>query len=113
MIASAMLHGSPSMLLCTAAVAVLVVYWHLRRVREVLARWAALHHFKVLDYSRLFLPPWPPAIVLVSTSKSQVLLRVRVYDERIHRIRHGWVRLGSWWWGLLDEDAVEAFWADE
>lgn len=113
MIAAAPLPGGPVSLLLVAVGAALVVYWHVRRVKQVLANWAALHHLKVLDYSRLFLPPWPPAVVLVSTSKSQVLLRVRVYDERSHRIRHGWVRLGSWWWGLLDADAVEAFWAGE
>ena len=92
---------------------VLYLSWHFAQVHRSVIRWAASRRFKLLAYHRLFLPPWPPALVIVGTWKSQVLLSIRVYDESTHRIRNGWLRLGSPWWGLLDADAAEVFWADE
>lgn len=107
-------HLSPflSSLLALAIIA-LCLYWHVTQVRESVTAWATRHRYKLLDYRRVFLPPWPPAAVVLGTRKSQVLVSVRIYDETTHRIRHGWLRLGSPWWGLLNTDAVDAYWADE
>lgn len=51
-------------------------------------------------------------MVTLTTSKSQLIVRMRVYDKSIHRIRNDWLRLGSFWWSLMNIDAAEVFLAD-
>lgn len=66
----------------------------------------------LLRYERPWLPPWPPLSLLLGTTRSQSLMRIRIDDETAHHIRNGWLRLCTRWWGMLDLDAVEVFWAD-
>jgi hypothetical protein len=48
--------------------------------------------------------------MLINTSGKQSLTRVTVYDPRIRSKRSGQVRLGSYWQGLLNKDAIEVEW---
>ena len=86
--------------------------WWFYRTRTMVNRWAEQNRLRVLDYSVMPFPPYPPALVTLTTSTNQLIVRMRVYDNSIHRIRTGWLRLGTFWWGLLNVDAVEVFWAD-
>jgi hypothetical protein len=86
--------------------------WWFHRARTMVKRWAELNGFKLLDYRIMPFPPYPPFMVTLTTSRNQLIVRMRVYDDGIHRIRQGWLRLGSFWWGLLNSDAVEVFWAE-
>ena len=85
-------------------------YW---RIRSMVKRWAAHHEVQLLDFSILFLPSRRAAWVILGSSRNQVVVQVRVYDDKVHRIRNGVLRLGSFWWGLMNADAVEVFWADQ
>lgn len=86
--------------------------WWFHRTRTMVNRWAEHNGLKVLDYSIMPFPPYPPIMVTLTTSRNQLIVRMRVYDDSMHRIRTGWLRLGTFWWGLLNVDAVEVFWAD-
>jgi hypothetical protein len=97
------------------AVALLVaasVYWHVRRVKRAVARWAQRHGCKVLEYHQAFLPSLPPLGLAMRTWRTQTLVHIRVYDEASRRIRQGWMRLGTFW-GFFEDEATEVFWADE
>lgn len=85
------------------------IYWYYARLKSMLAVWAASNQFKILETRRGF---FPPLRMLLTTSKEQTLMHVKVYDESTRRIRSGWLRLGSYWWGLLDADAIEVNWDD-
>jgi hypothetical protein len=88
----------------------LYVYWDIRRVKAMVAAWAALNRCRMLESRRAW---FPPLGMFLTTSKYQVIVRIRVYDETTHRIRNGWLRLGSYWLGLLDANAIEVRWADD
>jgi hypothetical protein len=85
------------------------ICWYYARLKTMLATWAAANQYKILETRRGF---FPPLRMLLTTSKEQTLMHVKVYDESTHRIRNGWLRLGSYWWGLLDADAIEVNWDD-
>ncbi|HEY1589606.1 MAG TPA: hypothetical protein VGG00_07715 [Rhodanobacter sp.] len=84
--------------------------WYYARMKSMLAAWATANRLTILETHRGF---FPPLRMLLTTSREQALLHVKVYDESTHRIRNGWVRLGSYWSGLLDADAIEVRWEDE
>jgi hypothetical protein len=54
-----------------------------------------------------------PLSMWLTTSKYQMIFRICVYDESIHRIRTGLVRLGTPIWGIMNRDAVDVFWDNE
>lgn len=87
--------------------------WWFYRIGSMVRRWAAQSGMRLVSYSVLPLPPYPPAMMVFKTSRGQAIVRVRVYDVELRRMRRGWLRVGSYWWGLLSGDAVEIFWADE
>jgi hypothetical protein len=104
----------PIVLVPAVAVAVaLFGYRRLQRINALVEQWATLNRYTLLRYGVPWLPPWPPLSLLFGTTRSQSLRRIRIYDETAHHIRNGWLRLGTRWWGLLDLDAVEVFWADD
>ncbi|MFC5525320.1 hypothetical protein ACFPPA_06150 [Rhodanobacter ginsengisoli] len=98
-------------LIVMAAGIIAYTTWWFHRTRTMVDRWAEHNGLKVLDYSIMPFPPYPPIMVTLTTSRNQLIVRMRVYDDSIHRIRSGWLRLGSFWWGLTNIDAVEVFWA--
>jgi hypothetical protein len=54
-----------------------------------------------------------PLGMFFTTSRSQVVYHVAVYDGSLKRIRSGWVRLGTYWTGAMDGDAIEVRWEHE
>ena len=87
----------------------LYLYWYFARTKAMVEGWAGANRMRILESRRLW---FPPLGMFLTTSKSQVIVRIRVYDETTQRIRSGWLRLGSYWWGVLDADAVEVRWED-
>ena len=85
------------------------LYWYYARTKAMIHDWAAANQVRLLESRRLW---FPPLGMFLTTSKSQSIVRIRVYDETTHRIRSGWLRLGSYWWGVLDADAIEVRWED-
>ena len=92
-----------SALLFTAA----FIYNFAKRADQMLKRWAERNHYDLEEASfRMFRkgPFW-------WSSRSQVVYRVAVRGED-GRLRKGWVRLGHWFLGLMQE-AVEEKWDEE
>jgi hypothetical protein len=81
------------------------IAWHFGRSRSLLRGWAERNGFRLLhfEYRHLFRGPF-----FWTTSKGQTVYRVTVEDRAGH-VRHGWVRCGGWWFGLMT-DHVEARW---
>lgn len=99
--------------LLLAVAAVLYTLWWLRRIRQMVGRWAERSGLRVLDYQLLWVPSARrAAFVVLCSSRNQVVVSLRVYDPHLHRIRTGWLRLGGFWLGLIDVDAAEVFWAE-
>ena len=86
---------------------VMGLVWHSLRSRTLLERWAARNGYRIIDasYRNFFRGPF-----FWTTSKGQTVYRVTV--EVPGGVRTGWVRCGSWWFGLLSDDA-EARWDEE
>ncbi|MEO7066450.1 MAG: hypothetical protein ABI114_06050 [Rhodanobacter sp.] len=87
-------------------------YWYLSRTKAMVAAWGQSSGYKILEVKRWF---WslPPIGMLLTTSRSQTILHVKVLDMSTHRIRNGYLRLGSYWWGAFDFEAAEVRWQDE
>src|SRR5437762_2925342 len=88
--------------------AVVSIAWHFSRSRTLLERWAAENGYRILASEQRFLSGGP---FFWTTSKGQTVYRVKVEDPA-GRVRQGWVRCGSWMFGLLSNKA-EARWDDE
>lgn len=85
----------------------LAAYWEARRQRAVLREWANAHGFKLLKCRR---PISQSLAMMINTRGKQSLTQVTVYDPLTQRTRSGRAQLGSYWWGLLNKDAVEVEW---
>jgi len=91
---------------------VLFAVWmraHHVRKNAMVAAWAAQNDYQILQAKTSWFPPLGLAW---STSKYQEKVRMRVFDRTAHRIRDGWLILGSYWFGLLDAQAIEVRWDD-
>ena len=81
-----------------------------RAARTLLQVWANANALTILQARRAWLPPLS---MLFTTSRFQVVYHVSVYDEQTRRIRSAWVRLGTWWLGLMNPDAIDVRWENE
>lgn len=86
-------------------------YRHYVKARSLLQAWADANGYKILHARRSNL--LMPLGMYFSTSKYQVVYHVAVFDASIRRIRSAWVRLGTYWTGSMDGDAVEVRWEHE
>jgi len=86
-------------------------YWYYSRSRSLLQDWLDANGLKLLHVKRG--SPIMPLAMIFTTSRNQVVFHVTVYDTSMHRIRSAWLRFGSFWWGLLDADAVDVTWEHE
>lgn len=103
--------SAPIIEICILLVLIpLYLYWYSARIKSMLAAWAAANGFTVLEAKRRL---FPPLRMLLTTSKQQTIIRIKIYDLATHRIRNGWLRLGSYWWGLLNDDAIEIAWDED
>jgi hypothetical protein len=97
-------------LIVVAALVALVVggsYWRYRRSRQLLARWARQSRVELLRAERRLVSRGP---FFWRSSDSQIVFRVTVRD-RDGRVRHGFVRIGGWFLGVLS-DQTAAEWED-
>lgn len=86
-------------------------YRHHVKARSLLQAWADANGYQILHARRSNL--LMPLGMYFSTSKHQVVYHVAVFDASIKRIRSAWVRLGTYWTGSMDGDAVEVRWEHE
>lgn len=86
-------------------------YRHYVKARALLQAWADANGYKILHARRSNL--LMPLAMYFSTSKYQVVYHVAVFDASIRRIRSAWVRLGTYWTGAMDGDAVDVKWEHE
>jgi hypothetical protein len=98
--------------LCLVAIVLAACYGyrHHLKARALLQAWADANSFRILHATRRLTMPLG---MFFTTSRSQVVYHVAVYDESRKRIRSGWVRLGTYWMGAMDGDAVEVRWEHE
>ncbi|WEN15998.1 hypothetical protein PY254_04815 [Rhodanobacter sp. AS-Z3] len=99
-------------LLCliTFALAGWLTWRHYVNARELLQSWADANGYKILHATRPLFMPWS---MYFGTSKYQVVYHVAVYDASLKRIRSAWVRLGTYWTGSMDGDAITVQWEHE
>jgi hypothetical protein len=75
--------------------------WHFTRSAAILEKWADENGYEILErsYRWFFRGPF-----FFRTSKGQTVYRVTVRDKA-GNVQTGWVACGSWWWGLLSDQA--------
>jgi len=97
-------------LFAIAAVAVLIMltlWWHFGRSSSLLHQWAAQNAYAIIsqEYRFFFKGPFT-----WTSTKAQTVYYV-VVEDLAGTKRNGWVRCGSWWFGLLSND-VTVRWDD-
>ena len=105
-----MTRTTPLLFLLLIAGAIWLSWRHYRNARALLQDWAQANGLRILHARQ----NWGlmPLSMWFTTSKYQMVYRISAYDESVHRIRNGLVRLGTPIWGFMDPDAVEVFWDD-
>jgi hypothetical protein len=100
------------LLLCVimVALACFLTYRHIVMARALLQDWADASSYKILHARRAFFLPWG---MWLGTSRYQVVYHVAIYDPSIKRVRSAWLRLGTYWTGSMDGDAIEVKWEHE
>lgn len=88
-----------------------LTYLHYVKARALLQAWVDGNGYKILHASRSSV--FMPLNMWFGTSKYQVVYHVAVYDGSVKRIRSAWVRLGTYWTGSMDGDAIEVKWEHE
>ncbi len=89
------------------AVAIASIWWQSDKSQIIVQEWAQQNGFRLLE-SKFSLSKGP---FLWTSSKRQTVYRVRVEDKS-GRVRGGWVKCGSYWWGLMSDEA-QVRWDDE
>jgi hypothetical protein len=85
---------------------VLAIWWRIGRSNSLPRKWAAQNKYLILRQEhRFFKGPY-----FWTSSKGQTVYYVVVQDPNGNK-RSGWLRCGSWWFGLLS-DNVEVRWDD-
>jgi hypothetical protein len=82
--------------------AMVMMAWSASRGRTILERWAANNGYRLIDSERRLLRKGP---YFWCSSKGQDVFYVTVEDEQ-GRVRHGYVRCGGWFLGLLSDEAT-------
>jgi hypothetical protein len=84
-----------------------LITWNFRRADSILETWADRNGYRIIQKEHRFFAMGP---FFWTTSDGQMVYRVVVEDQQGYR-RSGWVRCGSWWWGLFT-DKAEVRWDD-
>jgi hypothetical protein len=84
---------------------ILALWWHFGRASYLLREWAAKNDFRIIhrQYRHFFKGPF-----FWTSTNGQAVYYV-VIEDPAGASRRGWVRCGSWWFGLLSED-VDVRW---
>lgn len=88
-------------------VAIGSIFWNVSRSQEVLQHWADQNGYRLLEAKNA---PFFRGPFFWTSTKGQTVYRVRVEDSA-GRTRSGWVRCGSWAWGVLSDEA-QVHWDD-
>lgn len=102
--------GLPLLFVTLLALAIWLSCRHYLNARDLLRSWADANGYKILHANRPFLMPWR---MYFGTSRYQVVYHVAVYDDSLKRIRSAWVRLGTFWTGTMNGDAIKVQWEHE
>lgn len=83
----------------------LILSWTYSRSRRILDNWADENGYEILssEFRWLFKGPF-----FWKSSKNQSVFRVTITDDS-DEVRTGWVRCGSYWLGIL-VDQADAIW---
>jgi hypothetical protein len=100
--------GTYLMLFCLAGLLAVYVVWAFSRGRSLLSRWAEDNSFQILHSEIRTLLGGP---FTLTSSRNQIVYSVRVRD-RAGNEKSGWVRCGSFWFGI-SSDKTEVRWKDE
>jgi hypothetical protein len=84
---------------------IFTLVWRYGRSGSLLSEWAAQNGYRIIHEEYRYLRKGP---FFWTTSKGQTVYYVVVLDSAGNK-RRGWVRCGSWWFGLLS-DKVEVRW---
>lgn len=107
---NAMAHPAPLLLATVGGVVAGIWAWqHYRAMQSLLQDWARANNLLILSKKRTGLPPLS---LWFTSSRAQDIYHVEVLDQSTHRIRHAWIRLGTFW-GSVDGDAIDVRWDDE
>ncbi len=80
------------------------IKWSSNRSAIIIENWAIRNGFRVLGKQFSF---WKGPYFFRS-SKNQTVYRIQICDAQ-GRVRTGWVRCGSWAWGLMS-DSIDVRW---
>jgi hypothetical protein len=89
------------LIVAVIAFALLAIAWHYSRSRAILQKWADDNGYQLLQSEYRWFRKGP---FFWTTSRDQVVYHVTVLDQ-LGRERKGWVRCGSWWFGLFSNKA--------
>jgi hypothetical protein len=92
-------------IMAVVVLVILALVWHFGRSNSLLHQWAAQSGFRIIrqEYRNFFKGPF-----FWTSTRGQTVYYV-VVEDSVGNQRSGWVRCGSWWFGLLS-DNVEVRW---
>jgi hypothetical protein len=88
-------------LLLVLIATIFVFRWHFARSAAILTKWADENGYEILEKSYRHFCKGP---FFFTTTSHQTVYRVTVRDKA-GNVETGWVACGSWWWGLLSDQA--------
>jgi hypothetical protein len=83
-------------ILLFVVIGVVALWWDITRSRALLNRWAADSGFQIIESHYRVFRKGP---FFWTSSRGQTVYFVTIRDRQGYQ-RSGWVRCGSWWWGL-------------
>ncbi len=92
-------------LLIVFFIVIVALLWTFTRARRILESWAAENGYHIISSELRWLRRGP---FFWTTSKNQVVYHVTVRIPE-GTVKNGWVRCGSWWWGVF-QNRAEARW---
>jgi hypothetical protein len=91
----------PVFLVAVIAIVILAWVWHFSRARSILQKWADDNSYPLLQTEYCWFRRGP---FFWTTSRDQAVYYVTVLDQQGHE-RRGWVRCGSWFFGMFSNQA--------
>ena len=85
----------------------LMLWWHFSRSAFLLEQWAGKNGYRIVSREHRYIRKGP---FFWTSPRGRTVYYVTVEDEQGNQ-RHGWVRCGSWFFGLVS-DHVEVRWED-
>ena len=85
-------------------IVIAILVWTFSRSRRMLEKWAVDNNYQIISASIRLFRRGP---FFWTTSKNQVVYYVTIRTSE--GIKNGWVRCGSWAWGIF-QDKVEVRW---